>query len=132
MAKRAHVGAFVKSLGKRCGEIHICMDKKLQAKIIAHLRRIGFYNITYKDAMKSANIGFGEWQCCKCKMIGTRKDLHGDHREPVIFPETGFVDWNTYITRLFENQIQPLCTNCHAEKTKEENQRRKETRKKVK
>lgn len=104
------------------------MDKELRNKIIAHLRRIGYLNITYKNAMKAANKGWGEWQCIKCKEIGPRSNLHGDHIFPVIEPEKGFVDWNTYMERLFLGQIQPLCKGCHKQKTKEENIIRKERR----
>jgi hypothetical protein len=99
--------------------------KKLRAKIISHLRRIGYENTTYKAAMASAHRGFGEWECCQCKGIFSRKELHGDHTICVIDPETGFVDWNTYIERLFLGQIQPLCLNCHQIKSSSENKIRR-------
>lgn len=95
--------------------------KKLQAQLIAHLRRIGYMNITYKTAMESAHRERGQWECCKCKGLFKRPDLHGDHIDPVIDAEKGFVDWNTYIERLFLGQIQPLCKQCHKEKSEIEN-----------
>jgi 5-methylcytosine-specific restriction endonuclease McrA len=78
--------------------------------------------------MQSAHRERGQWQCCQCKKLTTRKDLHGDHILPVIEPSVGFVDWNTYIDRLFLGQIQPICKECHAKKTKEENKVRKEVK----
>lgn len=103
--------------------------KDLRNKLIAHLRRVGYLNITYKSAMQSAHQGWSEWKCCKCGEIGKRSDLHGDHVHPVIDPEKGFIDWNTYMERLFLGPVQPLCKKCHAVKTKEENKVRKERRK---
>src|ERR1700677_1052455 len=101
------------------------MDKKLQAKIIEHLRRIGYLNVTYKDAMQSAHRERGEWECCNCKGLFSRKELHGDHITSVV-PLDGFDGWNGYISRLFEGQIQPLCVQCHASKSARENNVRRE------
>lgn len=104
---------------------------KLQAIIIAHLRRIGYRNITYKSNMAAAHRGFGEWECAGCKGIFKREELHGDHRHPVIEPEKGFEDWNTFMERLFLGEIQPLCkSKCHAEKTKAENITRRKVKQK--
>lgn len=86
-----------------------------------HLRRVGYLNITYKTAMSGAHRARGEWECVSCKGLFSRKELHGDHKIPCIDPIVGFVDWNTYMERLFLGTIQPLCKTCHAKKTKEEN-----------
>jgi 5-methylcytosine-specific restriction endonuclease McrA len=105
--------------------------KELRQKIQKHLRRIGYYNVTYATAMKSAHQGFGlGWKCCKCGTIGKREDLHGDHIEAVDDPTSGFVDWNSYMSRLFLGQIQPLCKTCHKEKSAQETKIRAERRKK--
>ena len=106
------------------------LPKALMAIIIAHLRRIGYRNTTYKAAMSSAHRGYGQWQCCQCKKITDRKDLHGDHIQPVVDPALGFTNWDSYIERLFMGQIQPLCKVCHKAKTKEENILRKEVKSK--
>jgi hypothetical protein len=44
-----------------------------------------------------------------------------DHISPVIGPE-GFVDWNTFIGRLFctADNLQVLCKDCHDRKSKDE------------
>ena len=103
--------------------------KDLRTIIIAHLRRIGYRNVTYKKNMGAAHRGLGEWQCAGCGAIVSRAELHGDHRDPVIDPEKGFEDWNTFMERLFLGDIQPLCkSRCHAEKTKAENKIRKAKR----
>jgi hypothetical protein len=58
--------------------------------------------------------------------VGNR-EVQIDHLEPVINPETGFVDFNTYIDRLFcpTEGLQLLCKSCHSKKSKEENKLRK-------
>jgi hypothetical protein len=42
-----------------------------------------------------------------------------DHIDPVVDPHTGFVDWNTYIERMFceLTGFQVLCFDCHSKKT---------------
>lgn len=92
--------------------------------IIAHLRRIGYRNIHRAAAFAAARIARGQYQCANCKLLWKREDCHGDHIDPVIAPSTGFIDWNTYIQRLFYTKIQVLCKTCHKAKTKEENSRR--------
>lgn len=102
--------------------------KKLRAQIIANLRRIGYLNVTYKEAMAGAHRGRGEWECKECRKLYTRSELHGDHIKPVIDPRTGFTDWNSYIDRLFLGQIQPLCITCHKQKSERENSVRRTNR----
>jgi hypothetical protein len=81
------------------------------------------------------------FKCAKCgrKFVdktGSR-EIAVDHRNPVVDPVVGFVDFNTYITRLFcgiEN-LDVLCNYkglrdgikaCHRLKTAEENRIRRE------
>lgn len=59
------------------------------------------------------------YKCAKCKKHFVNKDVQVDHKDPVVDPEVGFVDWNTFIDRLYcmgEN-LQVLCTPCHKVKT---------------
>ena len=53
--------------------------------------------------------------------------MHIDHIQPVVETSVGFVDWNTYISRLFcsSNNLQLLCPLCHKNKTLVEQQERK-------
>ena len=50
-----------------------------------------------------------------------------DHIEPVVSPSIGWVDFNTFIARLFceEDGYQVLCKECHDAKTKDEREERK-------
>lgn len=73
-------------------------------------------------ALKKSRVERGLYQCMGCKGIFRAKDVQVDHIEPVIEIEKGFVDYNTYISRLFcevEN-FQALCSHCHKDKTSSE------------
>lgn len=62
------------------------------------------------------------FMCNGCKVDFPSKDVQVDHVDPVVDPKVGFVNWDTFIKRLFcpvEN-LQVLCTVCHKAKTKEE------------
>jgi 5-methylcytosine-specific restriction endonuclease McrA len=65
------------------------------------------------------------YQCARCKDEFTNKDVEVDHIVPVVDPSVGFVDWNTFIARLFTERenYQTLCKPCHKLKTKEENKK---------
>lgn len=67
------------------------------------------------------------YKCAKCLNNFDRKDTQMDHIEPVIEAEVGFVDWNTYVERLFvkASGYQCLCRFCHQEKSKAENKKRR-------
>lgn len=45
-----------------------------------------------------------------------------DHIEPVVDPEVGFVDFNTYFKRMWcdRSNLQKICGECHRKKTNEE------------
>jgi hypothetical protein len=62
------------------------------------------------------------YACAKCKKDWPQKEVQVDHVLPVVDPGQGFVDWNTYITRLFcdKDNLTVLCLQCHHEKTKGE------------
>ncbi len=60
--------------------------------------------------------------CAGCGKEYTNKDVEVDHITPVVDPSVGFVDWNTYISRMFspKSNYQVLCTTCHNKKSNEE------------
>lgn len=62
------------------------------------------------------------YQCKKCKQDFPAKDVQVDHKKPVVDPKTGFVDWNTYVERMFceKKNFQVLCKECHLIKSKKE------------
>jgi hypothetical protein len=80
-----------------------------------------------------------DYRCEQCDRAFTKKDWCVDHIEPVIDPEIGFVDWNTYISRMFcpLTNMQGLCNykkdkdklfgkpSCHRVKTSLEQKTRR-------
>ena len=72
------------------------------------------------------------YRCASCQQEFTSKDVEVDHISPVVDPTDGFIDWNTFISRLYctKDNLQVLCTTCHKRKTKLE--RSKSTKRKTK
>lgn len=70
------------------------------------------------------------YKCAKCRKTFPGIDVQVDHIDPVVHTTDGFQDWNTYIERLFceELKLQVLCSGCHAIKTKKEGELRRECR----
>lgn len=48
--------------------------------------------------------------------------MRADHVDPVIDPEVGFVSWDIFIDRMFQEEggYQAICDGCHQIKTAEE------------
>ena len=95
------------------------------------------------DVKKSARVSTGRYRCACCSVIGPatlppvgtgrrRNNAAVDHIEPVVDHIVGFVDWDTYINRMFleAEGYQVLCHACHSAKTKDEREVRTEMRKK--
>ena len=64
--------------------------------------------------------------CAMCNKEYPAKQVQVDHIIPVVDPVEGFINWDTFIQRLFceKENLQTLCLKCHAEKTKQEKQLR--------
>lgn len=97
------------------------------------------------EALRRARVKRGEYVCALCnKHMGATtwrtyksgkrkgqpkkvKDAIVDHLQPVVDPDTGFVDWNTYIERMFceVDGFQVICHDCHERKCAEERELRK-------
>lgn len=63
-----------------------------------------------------------QYQCNLCnEWVGSTK-IAVDHIEPVISVDEGFIDFNTFIERLFcdADNLQPICETCHRLKTNAE------------
>jgi 5-methylcytosine-specific restriction endonuclease McrA len=62
------------------------------------------------------------YKCADCGEEFPQKEIQCDHINPVVSPLDGFIDWDTFIDRLFceASNLQVLCTSCHNKKTKEE------------
>lgn len=94
------------------------------------------------ECIKQAKVGYGLYKCALCGTVGPptlppeegkknrRKNIAADHIDPVVDPKVGFVDWNTFIERLYVELPgwQALCYDCHSKKTREENTIAKERR----
>jgi 5-methylcytosine-specific restriction endonuclease McrA len=75
-----------------------------------------------------------EYMCNLCKQYVGSTKVEVDHLEPVIeINEVGFVDWNTFVTRLFctVEKLQVLCDPCHDKKTHDEQQKRQMLKDKI-
>jgi len=66
------------------------------------------------------------YKCNHCNREYPAKDVQVDHVSPVVDPKSGYIDWNTYISRMFvsKDELQVLCSKCHNIKTKQERSER--------
>ena len=62
-----------------------------------------------------------QYLCAVCNTWTKSTAVSVDHINPVV-DVNGFVDWNTFVTRLFcdSSNLQVICDNCHNEKTNAE------------
>ena len=67
------------------------------------------------------------FKCKKCKKDFPAKQVVVDHIKPAVDPKKGFVDWDTYIERMFcaLKNFQVLCKPCHDTKSAKEREARK-------
>lgn len=94
------------------------------------LRRLSYQWPPRKQAIKNARIARGQYKCATCEGTFGPKEIQLDHIQPVVDEEIGFIDFNTYIERLFcvEDNFQVLCKPCHAAKTFFEQEIRKQVK----
>ena len=66
------------------------------------------------------------YKCAGCKKHFVAKEVQVDHIEPVVSPLTGFIDWNTFVARMFcpITNLQVLCKECHKVKSDKEKKER--------
>lgn len=64
--------------------------------------------------------GVETFRCEKCRKLTDKVDV--DHKDPIVDPEVGFKDWNTYFERMFcdPSNLWGICQSCHRHKTKQE------------
>ena len=67
------------------------------------------------------------FKCKKCRKDFPDKGVVVDHKNPVVDVKEGFIDFNTYIERMYcsSKNLQVLCKDCHDVKSKDEKLRRK-------
>jgi len=121
-------------------------EARKKSFIVGALRRASSRWGPKNDAKGKARVRRGEYECALCKTLGPatlppeegkkrrRNNAAADHINPVVDPRIGFVDWNTFIERLFceVDGFQILCHECHTVVTKEERMIAKERRDKEK
>ena len=97
----------------------------LKAKLTKVMRQEWSWSPMKREALLRARVG--RWvddknKCEWCGKIYSRKEISVDHISPVVKPEMGFENWDTYIKRLFcpSEYLAVLCKPCHTDKTKEE------------
>ena len=85
--------------------------------IVGALRKLWLYSKERYQVVKAARISPGKYQCNECKKLFPVKQIQVDHIQPIGV----FVNWDTYIERLFcpPQNLQVLCKLCHLQKTKE-------------
>jgi len=83
--------------------------------------------------IQDKNNAHNGWFVCE-KCGSHREKIEIDHIEPIVKPEEGFVDWNTYIASKFveADKLQSLCHECHKEKSSQENKLRRENKRRTK
>ena len=81
-------------------------------------REVSKYNKDGSLAKKPAV----QYQCEVCNEWVSSTKMAVDHKIPVISVENGFIDWNTFVERLFcaKENLQRICDPCHDAKTLKE------------
>jgi 5-methylcytosine-specific restriction endonuclease McrA len=103
--------------------------------MVWQLRRASYKWPGRYKAVAAARVDRGQYKCAICGELFGTKQIALDHIEPVVDPKIGFVDWNTFIKRMFvePDGYQVLCrAKCHKIKTKQETKQRTRTRRKKK
>lgn len=112
-------------------------DAKFKGWIVALLRR-GTMRYPPKNetlakakTTKKINASSGRlaqhYKCKGCKKEFPMKQVVVDHIKPVVDPKVGFIDWNTYIERMYcvAKNFQVLCKPCHLIKSAKERKDRR-------
>ena len=66
------------------------------------------------------------YECASCHKLHVAADVQVDHIQPVVSTTQGFVDWDTFIKRLYcsEDNLQILFLTCHKKKSEIERKER--------
>lgn len=85
-----------------------------------------------KEALKNAEVkkkGKTLFRCAITNKLYSIDQIKVDHIEPVVDPAVGWVDYNTYMARLFcpVSNLQVICNKEHDKKTKLEGKLRRKT-----
>ena len=106
----------------------VARHRLIESSIRRNVKRSkAYYEFLASQPVKT--IGTKKWRyypCAHCHEFFVRGRLDLDHLVPVIDPDLGFVDWNSYVERAYcgPEGFQHLCKPCHKAKTKTEGQAR--------
>ena len=110
-------------------------ESEFIARIQNHLRRFRGWKPPYavkkaaerKSQSDNKRLKY-EYLCACCNQYYPSSEVQIDHIKPCVDPLEGFLDFNTYIKRLFveKDSYQILCLTCHQAKSKAENEIRHE------
>jgi len=107
-------------------------DPYFNSFIRGNLRRTSQKWPPIQACLRNARVERGFYLCNGCgetvtaTMVNDKgkrvKNVHVDHILPIVDPAVGFVNWDTFIDRMFveEDGLQVLCSACHSIKTNEE------------
>jgi 5-methylcytosine-specific restriction endonuclease McrA len=89
------------------------MDKKDETRLRSAIRNVWRWSKERYEFLRANKV---------CSVCGERAKIYCDHTRPVVDPAVGFVDWSTYIARMFVDGsgYTALCEGCHKIKTKSE------------
>jgi len=75
-----------------------------------------------KRKNKRTNREASHYECASCGKFFPATEVDVDHIDPVVSLSEGFVNWDTYINRLYcpASNLQILCKTCHKKKTTSE------------
>lgn len=106
----------------------------LRKFLIPKLRSASYRWSPRSEAIKKARKARGVYECAICKSDLKNGEYVLDHKDPVVDMRTGWVDFNTFIDRMFcsIDGFQLICKPCHEIKTGTEVQIRKMYREKKK
>lgn len=114
-------------------------EQKIKSQVIPALRNRSRYwkekQIARKLAKRKVQVGLtlkGKpkyktfWECEMCGKMCGKGESQMDHRLPVVDPSIGWVNYDTFIDRLFceAKNYSCLCIDCHTKKSKKENELR--------
>lgn len=103
----------------------------LKNYLVSVIRRASYRSPVRGEALKRSNIGRNQYICVECPkgIVHPKKNIKVDHIIPVR-PLAGWDSWDNFLQRMFctkdfinydINELQILCTEHHAVKTKAEN-----------
>jgi 5-methylcytosine-specific restriction endonuclease McrA len=87
--------------------------------VVGTLRRASMRWPPRNEIIKNARVDRGLYECAMCKGHFKREYIDIDHIIPVIDVQSGFTNWEDYVTRLLPDVdgFQALCKTCHESKT---------------